>query len=72
MFSAVFCFFIVPGFAHSPGVTGQVGNDILQDLLQILIHLKHIRTNKYAHITSDDDGLLHLCGHPFVCTCMSV
>lgn len=32
--------FTVPGFPNSPGVAGQVGNDILQDFLQVFIHLK--------------------------------
>lgn len=49
MFSV--CIVIVPGLAHSPGVTGQVGNYILQNLLKVLIHLKHIRTNKKKKVT---------------------
>lgn len=32
--------FVVPGLPHSPGVTGQIGDHILEDVLKIFIHLK--------------------------------
>lgn len=35
-----------PGLPHSPRVVGQVGEDILEDLLEILVNL---RTRKHLH-----------------------
>lgn len=54
------CLATAPGLANSPGVIGQVGNDILQDLLQILIYLKCIRTDQHPTVTPTSLFYIHL------------